>query len=121
MVFSSHLFLFYYLPLVLLLYYSVPLPRYRTGLLAIVSYGFYAWSNPPWALIMFASTLVDYLCGVAPIRLAKLRRLPHGDWPGLPPSQPRPRGGRGAPVFLITRDPFLLGVFQDFDFSAGET
>src|SRR5258706_10861064 len=111
MVFSSHLFLFYYLPLVLLLYYSVPLPRYRTGLLAIVSYGFYAWANPPWALIMFASTLVDYLCGVALIRLAKLRRFPGGGLAGVSAAPPRPRGGGGGPVFLFAGEPLSPGVF----------
>ena len=68
MVFSSHIFLFYFLPLVLALYYAWPNPRYRLGLLAVASYGFYAWSNPPWALIMFASTIIDYFCGLGLIR-----------------------------------------------------
>jgi len=40
LVFTSHIFLFYYLPLVLLIYY---LPRYRNGFLTIVSYLFYGW------------------------------------------------------------------------------
>jgi len=30
----------------------------------LVSYVFYGWANPPWALIMFASTIVDYFCGL---------------------------------------------------------
>jgi alginate O-acetyltransferase complex protein AlgI len=118
MVFSSHLFLFYYLPLVLLLYYSVPLPRYRTGLLAVASYGFYAWSNPPWALIMFVSTLVDYLCGVAFIRLTRLRRSPGGDWPVIPPTQPRTRAMRVTLCCSISANLLLLGFFKYFDFTA---
>src|ERR687893_1301494 len=91
MVFSSHLFLFYFLALVLALYYAVRHNRYRTGLLAVMSYAFYGWANPPWALIMFASTMVDYVCGVVLLRQARLRRLPDGDWPVIPPEAPRTR------------------------------
>ena len=52
MVFSSHVFLFYFLPLVLALYYALPY-RCRTAFLAVMSYVFYAWANPLWAVIMF--------------------------------------------------------------------
>lgn len=117
MVFSSHLFLFYYLPLVLLLYYVVPLPRYRTGLLAVVSYGFYAWANPPWALIMFASTLVDYICGVVLIRMAGLQRLPDGDWPVIAKEQPRTRGMRVMLICSVASNLALLGFFKYYGFT----
>ena len=99
MVFTTHLFLFYFLPLVLLLYYAYPGPRYRTGLLTVLSYGFYAWSNPPWILIMFASTMLDYICGIV---LYKLSGLPmEGDeYPVLPKGQqtafPMPPGLLGG-------------------------
>ena len=52
MVFSSQIFLFYFLPLVLALYYVLPF-RARTALIAISSYVFYGWANPIWAVIMF--------------------------------------------------------------------
>ena len=118
MVFSSHLFLFYYLPLILLLYYSVPLPRYRTGLLAIASYAFYAWSNPPWALLMFVSTMVDYACGVLLIRLAKLRRPGLGaDWPAIPKEQPRTRAMRGVLIASIASNLIILGFFKYYGFT----
>jgi alginate O-acetyltransferase complex protein AlgI len=118
MVFSSHLFLFYYLPLILLLYYSLSWPRYRTGLLAIASYGFYGWSNPPWALLMLISTLVDYFCGIALIRLAGLERLPGGDWPLIDPARPRSRAMKYTLAVSIASNLALLGFFKYFDFTA---
>ena len=63
MVFSSHIFLFYFLPLSLLLYYCMP-KRGRNVLLTGVSYIFYGWSNPLFTLLMFYSTLIDYCCGL---------------------------------------------------------
>ena len=62
MVFSSHLFLFYFLPLSLGLYYLMP-GRGRNMLLTLLSYLFYGWSNPLFTLLMFFSTVVDYICG----------------------------------------------------------
>jgi alginate O-acetyltransferase complex protein AlgI len=59
MVFSSHLFLFYFLPCALLLYYLTP-ARGRNLILTLVSYVFYGWANPLFALLMFASTLIDF-------------------------------------------------------------
>src|SRR5256885_1375249 len=52
MVFSTHVFLFYFLPLVLVLYYAAPF-RARTALIAVSSYVFYGWANPIWAGILF--------------------------------------------------------------------
>ncbi len=63
MVFSSHIFLFYFLPLSLLFYYAVP-RRGKNLLLTIISYIFYGWSNPLFTLLMFSSTVVDYFCGL---------------------------------------------------------
>ncbi|HID70142.1 MAG TPA: MBOAT family protein [Desulfobacterales bacterium] len=62
MVFSSHFFLFYFLPLSLGLYYLMPI-RGRNLLLTLLSYLFYGWSNPLFTLLMMFSTLVDYICG----------------------------------------------------------
>lgn len=62
MVFSSHIFLFYFLPGALLSYYLAP-RKFRNSLLTLISYLFYGWSNPLFCFLMFFSTLVDYLCG----------------------------------------------------------
>lgn len=62
MVFSSHIFLFGFLPIALLLYYLTP-QRGRSFTLTCLSYVFYGWWNPWFTLLMFGSTLVDYFCG----------------------------------------------------------
>lgn len=64
MVFSSHIFLFGFLPIALLLYYATPL-RGRSWTLTLVSYVFYGWWNPWFTLLMLGSTLLDYGCGRA--------------------------------------------------------
>ena len=63
MVFSSHIFLFYFLPVSLLLYYSMP-RRLQNFALTCISYIFYGWSNPLFTLLMFGSTAVDFFCGL---------------------------------------------------------
>ncbi len=63
MVFSSFIFVFYFLPLVLALYWVVPTAA-RNPLLTIASYIFYGWWNPVFCLLMLFSTAVDYFCGL---------------------------------------------------------
>jgi alginate O-acetyltransferase complex protein AlgI len=63
MVFSSYLFLFYFLPAALALYYAAPV-RARHLVLTALSYVFYGWANPLFAPLLFASTLLDYVCGL---------------------------------------------------------
>ncbi|MEG1501019.1 MAG: MBOAT family O-acyltransferase [Clostridiales bacterium] len=63
MVFSSLLFLFYFLPPVLIIYYLSP-KRFRNFILFIASLIFYAWGEPIYILIMFFSTMVDYIHGI---------------------------------------------------------
>jgi alginate O-acetyltransferase complex protein AlgI len=62
MVFSSHVFVFYFLPLALLLYYAGPRGM-RNFTLTAVSYVFYGWMNPYFILLIAWSTVVDYCCG----------------------------------------------------------
>ena len=63
MVFSSHLFLFYFLPTALLLYYGMP-RRGKHLVLTLLSYLFYGWVNPLFVVLMLTSTLIDYVCGL---------------------------------------------------------
>lgn len=63
MVFSSHLFLFFFLPVALILYYAAPL-RGKHLVLALLSYFFYGWANPLFVVLMLISTVIDYLCGL---------------------------------------------------------
>lgn len=62
MVFSSILFLFRFLPLVLLCYYMVP-SRWRNFVLFVCSLIFYAWGEPVYVCLMLFSTLTDYILG----------------------------------------------------------
>ena len=62
MVFSSILFMFRFLPVVLLLYFLAPKPI-RNTILFIASLIFYAWGEPVYVVIMLFSTIVDYTHG----------------------------------------------------------
>lgn len=62
MVFSSILFLFRFLPLTLALYFLSPRGA-RNAVLFLVSLVFYAWGEPVYIVLMFFSTVVDYIHG----------------------------------------------------------
>ena len=63
MVFSSLPFLFFYLPVVLLIYKLAPL-KLRNLFLLIASLFFYGWGEPIYIVIMFASIIIDYTHGM---------------------------------------------------------
>lgn len=60
MVFSSLFFLFVFLPLFLVAYYLTP-RRFRNYTALLASYLFYAWGAPQVVLLLFVSSLADYL------------------------------------------------------------
>lgn len=62
MVFSSNEFLFFYLPLSLVLYFIVPI-KYRNLALFLVSLVFYGWERPIYLLIMLFIIAVNYIFG----------------------------------------------------------
>ena len=63
MVFSTPLFLFYYLTLVLLVYYVTPV-RFRNFVLLIASLFFYYWGEQSYTVIMLLSIGIDYTHGL---------------------------------------------------------
>lgn len=63
MVFSSLLFLFYFLPITLLIYFLSP-QKYKNIILLIASLFFYAWGEPIYILLMIFSSVVDYSHGL---------------------------------------------------------
>lgn len=63
MVFSSLVFLFVFLPIVLVLYYLSG-KKYRNYLLLLASLFFYAWGEPTYVVIMLVSIGANYLCGL---------------------------------------------------------
>jgi alginate O-acetyltransferase complex protein AlgI len=62
-VFSSHIFLFWFLPLVLIVYYAAPRPA-KTLVLCLFSFVFYGWWRPDFTLLMLFSAAVDFLVGL---------------------------------------------------------
>ncbi len=97
MVFSSYLFLFYFLPAALLLYYASP-PRGRHLILTIVSYIFYGWANPLFTPLLFLSTAIDYVAGGVIARARGTRRA------------------RAALLVSLCSNLALLGFFKYFNF-----
>jgi alginate O-acetyltransferase complex protein AlgI len=117
MVFSTHLFLFYFLPLVLLVYYALPF-RARTAFIAISSYVFYGWANPIWAVIMFFGCSVDYVCGLVLLKLSGQPNDPDGLPPVLGPEVKRTRAMRVALAISIVTNLGLLAAFKYTGFLA---
>ncbi len=66
MIFSSNIFLFVFLPVTVLIYYSLKkLPIIcRNVWLLIASLFFYAWGEPEFVLVMFLSIVVNYGFGL---------------------------------------------------------
>ncbi|MGL4796870.1 MAG: MBOAT family O-acyltransferase [Paraclostridium sp.] len=60
MVFSSVVFIFYFLPLVLLFYFLSP-GKLKNFTLLVFSLIFYAWGEPVYILIMLFSSISDYV------------------------------------------------------------
>ena len=59
MVFSSLIFIFIFLPLVLVSYYLVP-KRLRNTIILLFSLIFYAWGEPVYILLIMISILINY-------------------------------------------------------------
>jgi len=95
MVFSSYLFLFYFLPLALALYYAAP-RRAKHAVLTALSYVFYGWANPLFLPLLLISTLIDYICGLV--------------------IAARPSAARAALIVSICSNLGLLGFFKYFNF-----
>jgi alginate O-acetyltransferase complex protein AlgI len=108
MVFSSYLFLFYFLPLALALYYASP-KRAQHLILTLLSYVFYGWANPLFVVLLLVSTLIDYVAGRA---IGQERgRLEAGGihvWPS--------RRARIALIVSMCSNLSLLGFFKYFNF-----
>jgi alginate O-acetyltransferase complex protein AlgI len=98
MVFSSQVFLFYFLPLALLGYYALP-QRARNAYFTLISYAFYGWANPWFVLLMLGSTVLDWFCGVV-----------------LDSPKASARSRKGAVTTSVVANLSLLGFFKYFMF-----
>lgn len=103
MVFSSLLFLFLFLPVVLVLYFLVP-RRFRNLVLLLVSLFFYAWGEPLYVLLMIATIIIDYIHGLLVERFQK---------------RGQGRRARIAVISAIIINIGMLGFFKYTDFVIG--
>ncbi len=113
MVFSSQLFLFWFLPAALALYYAAP-RRLKHLVLTLVSYFFYGWTNPAFVILLFVSTTIDYTAGLILVRTTPWAR---GEVPLLPEGGPRGRRERLAVAISVISNLSLLGFFKYFNFA----
>lgn len=70
MLFSSITFLYYFLPIVLLLYYAVPV-KMKNLVLFLASLIFYAWGEPKYVFLMLLSVAIGYAAGLLMDKLPK--------------------------------------------------
>ena len=73
MVFSSPVFLFVFLPVLLAAYYG-PFRagrRYRNAVLLLASLLFYAWGEPTFVFVMLAEVAANWLCGLGIARAGR--------------------------------------------------
>lgn len=101
MLFSSNLFLFIFLPAVLLIYYLVPRVL-RNPVLLIFSLFFYGWGEPVYLLLMIGNILLNYIGGyIISIEKRKGKR------------------GTGALIVSVTLNLLLLAYFKYANFLFG--
>lgn len=98
MVFSSMVFLWIFLPAVLLTYFICP-KKFRNGLLIFFSLLFYAWGEPRYVILMILSVTVNYIGGL----LLEKEIVPK----------------KSIVAGVVTVNLFLLGYFKYFGFLLG--
>lgn len=62
MVFSSIVFLYIFLPIMLLVYFLVP-RKFKNAVMILASFIFFAWGEIRYIFIMLVLAMVDYWCG----------------------------------------------------------
>ena len=73
MVFTTYIFIFYFLPLFLAIYFSLP-RRWRNLWITLASYVFYGWWEPWFVCLMMFTTVMDFLWGRVITRPGATRR-----------------------------------------------
>ena len=96
MLFSSMIFLWVFLPAVLILYYLTRSVRVRNGILLAASLLFYAWGEPVYVLLLLGIVALNYLFG----RILKRYRK------------------RWLLLLDVAANLLLLGYYKYFDFAA---
>lgn len=105
MVFSSKIFLFYFFPAVLLIYFLVRRNRKLSNLfLTLASLLFYAWGEPKFVLVMIGSIVVNWLFGLWIDKLIK---------------EDGKSKAKGVVALSVVFNLTLLGVFKYLTFLLG--
>jgi alginate O-acetyltransferase complex protein AlgI len=113
MVFSSHVFVYYFLPLALLVYYIVPRKGKHLAL-TLLSYFFYGWTNPYFIFLMLTSTIIDYFCGLFIVQ--KFGKKWQEPIELVEKGSTKTRTQKIALIVSITANLSLLGFFKYFNF-----
>jgi alginate O-acetyltransferase complex protein AlgI len=100
MVFTTHIFVFYFLPVFLLVYFNLPF-RWRNLWITGASYVFYGWWQPWFVCLMMFTTVMDFIWGKVITR------------PGAAPVQ-----RRLALTACVVTNLSFLGFFKYYMFSA---
>ncbi len=100
MIFSSIPFLYYFLPMVLILYFAVP-KVLKNPVLLVASLIFYGWGEPKYVFLMLATILLGYVFGLLIERFS-------GRWPS-----------KLFLVLSISSSLLALGYFKYADFFIG--
>jgi alginate O-acetyltransferase complex protein AlgI len=117
-VFSSHIFIFYFLPFALSGYYILAgrAQRWRNLWLIFTGYIFYGWAEPRFMGLMFATTFIDWLVSLV---------IAHNSWliwkawrrpPVIRPRTPPTRTQRVAITISVVSNLATLGFFKYFNF-----
>ena len=75
MVFSSTVFVFFFLPVCLAFYYLVPGLKAKNIILLLFSLVFYAWGEPVYVLLMIFSIIMNWWIGYNMDRIPEWRRM----------------------------------------------
>ena len=98
MLFSSVTFLFFFLPVVLVLYYIIP-AKGKNIVLLIASLVFYAWGEPVYVALLLLSVCLNYFCG---------REIQAGE--------DDPRRAKRSVIFAVVANILILGFFKYYGF-----
>jgi len=119
MVFSSHIFVYYFLPFTLLVYYALwpARQRWRNLWLVVAGYIFYGWAEPRFMPLMFATTGLDWLMSIVIAHNTwRVWRVWHKPATALAHHAARTQTQHLAITISVCANLIVLGFFKYFNF-----
>lgn len=106
MLFNSYAFIFFFLPVTLLVFFQLGRvnPRLAAGWVAAASLFFYGWWNPAYVALLVVSVLFNYAMGIAIVRAGAAGEA---------------RRKKRLLVLAVTADLLLLGYYKYTNFFLG--